>query len=803
MSLQEQPAVGIDIHGRLTFVNHAAEKYLGRTATELESAPLSDIVQGLDLLFSESSSSIISLALGNAQVVCPQTTLQSVCYLAIPVLEHEQIAGWLLLLLACPACSRLDTLVRLLSKVLQGANQSLVVSNLQGETRFVSEGFDHRFGYDLAGLNNAGGLQYLLTDPRMYQKWFECDVAPWAMQTELVTANGELHEAYVKVAGLRDAEGKPIARISIIDGLVAPQNHLLKRVSDGGDVTDLISTSRAQLMLNRIAEGVIGVDRRGRVDYLNPMAERLTGFTGQQASGRLLSEVFAIADEGGHQRIHDIVEPCLSQGIEVSSQHNCVVLRGDERELIVEYRASPVLGRQGRVSGAIVVFNDITERRSIEKQMAYQSSHDALTGLINRREFESRVSQSIVEARRHAKQFALIILDLDRFKVINDTCGHVAGDVLLKQVTALLYATMKEEYTFALGRLGGDEFGLLLQYCGIECARAVAERLCNAIQQFRFSWFERSYEVGASIGVSLINEHSRSLAEVLSAAESSCYLAKDHGRKRVHIYQSDDAELLQRRGEMQWLHRVQQALEKNQFCLYHQKILPLNTHNPMGAQSEVLVRMIDDHGKVVQPEAFIMAAERYQLMPEVDRWVIGNAFNILGQGDGRDRRGRNFYINLSGQTIGNENFLDFVVDKTRTSGIIPGQICFEITETAAIDNFSMAAQFIGELKEMGYRFALDDFGTGMSSYAYLKQLPVDYLKIDGSFVRDMVQDDTNHALVESINHMGHVMGIETIAEFVEDDVTLHRLWEIGVDHVQGFGVARPKPLWQSFGDTKH
>lgn len=560
----------------------------------------------------------------------------------------------------------------------------------------------------------------------------------------------------------------------------------------------------AHLILDRITEGVIGVDELGCVNYMNLTAERLIGQSLAQARGKELDQLLLLHEEdAGEEPVTDLLKPYLAGVPVMMPPRQCVLKRGQAQDLVIELTASPVLGAEGGIDGAIVVFSDITEMRSLEKQMAYQTSHDALTGLINRREFEARIHQAIIDAKQNKQEYALVILDLDRFKVINDTCGHVAGDVLLKQVTALLYATLRNDYSFILARLGGDEFGILLQYCGTACAREVSERLCREMQAFRFQWFENKYEMGASIGVSLISEYTRNHAEVLSAAESSCLLAKDRGRRRVHVYHPDDAELLQRRGDMQWLHRIRHALEKNQFCLYHQKIHPLIDNRPLPAQSEVLVRMIDERGKIVPPEAFIMAAERYQLMPEVDRWVINHAFDILGKRASRGKAQQRFYINLSGQSIGNENFLDYVVERTGSRGIRPQQICFEVTETAAIDNFSCAVQFIRVLREMGYHFALDDFGSGMSSYGYLKQLPVDFLKIDGSFVRDMLQDDTNQALVESINHMGHVMGVETIAEFVEDDATLQRLWEMGVDHVQGYGISRPTPLWQSLNTTRH
>ncbi len=428
-----------------------------------------------------------------------------------------------------------------------------------------------------------------------------------------------------------------------------------------------------------------------------------------------------------------------------------------------------------------------------KERVSYHARHDALTGLVNRREFEHRLNRALDDSHESDVEHALLYMDLDQFRVVNDTCGHVAGDELLKQLGGILQQKLRKADTLA--RLGGDEFGVLLEGCDVNEGTRVAATLREAIQDFRFMWDDHIFNLGVSVGVVAINKASDTVAQLLSAADTACYAAKDGGRNRIHVYQPDDSEVAERHGEMQWVSRITRALEDDRFVLYCQPIVPVADVGSTVEHYEILVRMLAEDGSTIPPGAFIPAAERYNLMDSIDRWVVANAFMHL---DRLSRAGwvelPSLAINLSGASLSHESLLPYVREQLGKYAVKPGLVCFEITETAAIANLSAASHVIKELKRLGCKFSLDDFGSGLSSFAYLKNLPVDYLKIDGIFVRDIAEDAIDRAMVKSINEVGHTMEMQTIAEFVENDAILARLKEIGVDLAQGYGISPPAPL---------
>jgi diguanylate cyclase (GGDEF)-like protein len=425
-----------------------------------------------------------------------------------------------------------------------------------------------------------------------------------------------------------------------------------------------------------------------------------------------------------------------------------------------------------------------------EAQFRYQASHDALTGLINRHEFERRVKVLISSTHMEKGENALCFMDLDQFKVVNDTCGHIAGDELLRQLGEVLQDAVRHSDTLA--RLGGDEFGILMEHCTLAQAQRAVTAIQQIIQDFQFSWEGQTFRIGVSIGLVAISESTPSLTELLKQADAACYMAKDLGRNRIHVYNPDDTQMVLRQGEMQWVSRINQALEENRFTLYAQSIVPLDKSTDM--HYEFLLRMVDERGEIVSPVTFLPAAERYDLMHKLDIWVVGHAFALLANHPDLVEQVHFFSINLSGQSITNVKFLDSVISQIKDLNLEPGKICFEVTETAAISNLRAATHFIAKLRELGCRFALDDFGSGLSSFGYLKNLQVDYLKIDGIFVKDIADDPIDHAMVKSINDIGHVMGMKTIAEFVESNKIKGMLRKLGVDYAQGYEIGRPQPF---------
>jgi diguanylate cyclase (GGDEF)-like protein/PAS domain S-box-containing protein len=546
----------------------------------------------------------------------------------------------------------------------------------------------------------------------------------------------------------------------------------------------------AQITLRSIGDGVITTDAECNVEYINPVAEELTGWKVDDASGRPIDEIF----RGFHEETCEPLENPLAVSIRrsrsIKSVRPTLLIRRDGNELYIESTASPIRDGKGEVTGGVLVFHDVSESRELNRRLSYHASHDILTGLVNRAEFESRLERALKSsAKAREASYALCYLDLDQFKIVNDSCGHSAGDALLGQLGALLKAKIRWRDTLA--RLGGDEFGVLLESCSLDEAMKTAEVLRVAISEFKFMWDDRSFRLGVSIGVVPITANNEDVAALLSAADSACAAAKEAGRNRIHSFQENDIDLMRRRREMQWAARINNALEDNRFELFRQTIQPLQTQED-GAHYEILLRMRDETGGIIAPGLFIEAAERYSITPSIDRWVIRNAFRwLVSEADERERLVL-CSINLSGQSLGDEKFLPFVVEQFQMSGLDATKICFEITETAAIASYSQANRFINALKELGCKFALDDFGTGLSSFGYLKHFPVDFLKIDGSFVKEILHDPIDREMVRSINEIGHLTGKQTIAEFAENEEIITMLKGMGIDYAQGYGVAEPK-----------
>jgi len=554
------------------------------------------------------------------------------------------------------------------------------------------------------------------------------------------------------------------------------------------------SETRFRLLLESVGEGIYGLDTEGRCTFVNEAALAMLGYTRDELLGRNTHALIHHTHADGSAYPAEACPIYDAFRADRPSQGLVEVLwRKDGSSFPAEYSAQP-MREAGRLTGAVLVFRDVTEAQALRHLLSYQATHDALTGLVNRQEFERRLERMLIETRGDGEAYALLYLDLDRFKVVNDTCGHTAGDQLLRQITARLQEHLRGRDTLA--RLGGDEFGVLLEHCPLDQALRIATELRDATQDYRFVWEGKPFSVGASIGLVPLSTTTGSVSAALAAADAACYAAKEQGRNRVHLYQPNDALLAQQHTQMQWVSRLTHALDANRFLLYQQVIAPLGQHGQSRPHHEVLLRLLDEEGRVVEPMAFVPAAERYSLMPAIDRWVVREVIShhAMQQRHAPVAERPIFAVNISGSSLADERLAEFVCGLLAEYGVPADMLCFEISETAAIANLSRAAQFIQTLKREGCLFALDNFGSGMSSFAYLKQLPVDFLKIDGSFIRTMVEDRLTRAMAEAINRVAHVMAIETVAECAESAPTLVLLQELGVDHAQGYALARPQPL---------
>jgi len=562
----------------------------------------------------------------------------------------------------------------------------------------------------------------------------------------------------------------------------------------GAIPTEVSQKPRAMATLDAMGESVITVDAEGRIDYINHSAELLLGQQVNQVLGKTFAEVASLVDENDRRQLSDPVQKALSGGARVSAARRAVLVPatgGNERFVEISVTQLQLDGKDS--SGLVLVLHDTSELRGLTRQMTYQASHDPLTGLVNRREFEHRLQEALDSAQSGDTGHALCYLDLDHFKVVNDTCGHTAGDNMLREIASLIKETVRDSDT--VGRIGGDEFALLLVGCPLEKARQIADNVVRSVNDYRFVWRDKIFNVGISIGLVEIGRDSGTIEDIMNSADSACYVAKKQGGLHVHVYSAREEANARHSGEIHWLLKLQGALRDNKFELYYQPIVHARAGGMSGPALEVFVRLAGEHGQPAAPPAeFIRAAERYRLMPHVDRWVVQAVLAALGRGGLKLPPGRSVAINIAGQTLGDAEFLEFVVDCFDHTGASPGDICFEVTEASVVANLEHAQRFLGVLHGMGCEFALDNFGRGLSSFSTLKTLPMDYLKIDGSFIKNLAGDAVNQAMVAAMIELSRSLNFRVVAEHVEDQWALDTVTGMGIDFVQGFMVGRPQPL---------
>ncbi|MES2899861.1 MAG: EAL domain-containing protein [Pseudomonadota bacterium] len=598
-----------------------------------------------------------------------------------------------------------------------------------------------------------------------------------------VRADGRRSHLAITTAPIDDPDGVGRLAVAVLHDVTQLKHAELSAATE---------KERALVTLAAITDGVITADRGGHINSVNPAAERMLGISFAQARGRHVREVLSFEESGGAVAIVDALERCLRERRPVASLPHLSMHRGEHQHFAVESAVAPVMLDDGELIGAVLVFHDVTESKRLMRRLGFEASHDALTGLVNRREFEARLKRTLERARSPGgASAALLYLDLDQFKVVNDTCGHQAGDELLKLLADNYAEHVRERDTLA--RIGGDEFALIVEHCDVEEALAVAQKILDATRDFRYACKGQMFQLGVSIGLSPIDRGTASVEEAMRRADHACYIAKERGRNRVYVHYQGDLDFAQRRSDMHWVTRLSHAFQNDQLQLYYQ---PIQALDPGGGRLhyEILLRLRNGRAMPILPGTFLPAAERYDVILKIDRWVLRTTLEWLAAHPEHTEQLEMCSINLSRRSLADQTFHKFAADLIDASGVPANKLCFEITEHGAIADMKKTIAFIEALASRGCRFSLDDFGTGMTSFSYLKQLPVNFIKIDGSFIQTMASSKVDYEMVRFTNDISHMMGRQTIAEYVSEPGMLASLREIGVDFAQGFCVGRPRPL---------
>jgi diguanylate cyclase (GGDEF)-like protein/PAS domain S-box-containing protein len=785
-TVQGEGTFALDHDGRLLFMNDEAERLLGWDSAELEGKNFFHRVDfkmdSISSIGSTKCAAIKSVGCSHlhngASINCKDGTRISISFISLPVFDEGKMFGKVFVF--CESKST-DIDAELYRSIIESAGSIIIKLDTRGEIVFASEITRNSFGERLEQLVPASVRATLRESPGAFSY-------PLQTVNRVKTIDGQVRQIAWSIRSASAAKDNVAGVICI--GVDVTQQ-------DTREDTLLPDRQLAGKVFDVMADGVITADQSGVVKYLNPVAEQLTGWTLSDAKGLLLKDVFHVMDR--HQRTA-VSESLLSLPRDCFHQENTfthILLRRDGWEFDIEETITPVHDRQGVIIGVAIVFRDVSDAGH-KADSAYEASHDGLTGLINRSEFEANLLQALSTAKADGRQHGFCYISVTSLHAETEQ----AADEIIKKVASLLYKKVRD--TDVLARIADNEFGVLLRNCSLENAREAAQSFCNEVNRHTFSSNHHELPVTLNVGVVPITSGCGSVADVMRIADSACYVAKDKGRNRIHLYKASDIALQLHQNELQWIHRIRRALDQDGFRLYCQSIVPLSAAGDAQhtVHHEILLRMEDERGEVIRPGLFISSAERYNMMPSIDRWVVKKALSLISEKMARKQPLGIFAINLSAQSLDDENFLGFVIDQLDKTQVPAGNICFEITESTAISNLISATRFMSILRGMGCRFALDDFGRGFSSYSYLKNLQVDYLKIDGSFVRDLANDPVDHAMVESINQIGHIMGVQTIAEFVESQDVLEKLMSLGVDHVQGYQLGKPQPMWHATQQSK-
>jgi diguanylate cyclase (GGDEF)-like protein/PAS domain S-box-containing protein len=796
--------VATDLQGVITTWNHAAEHLFGYRARDAIGRPI-DLIVPPDRLV---EAGILAERVRAGESVVEFQTVRmrrnSVCMdVAIthsPIRDaHGKVVGVSKILRDIGERKRLERALRDSERqfrVLYEETPAMLHSlDANGRLLSVSDSWLLALGYVRSEVVGSPFLNFLTPSsreivqgqllPRLLQAG-RCD----DLELQVRRSDGSLMDVRMSARLERDACGNPGRSLAVLSDVT--ERNRLARVLDE-------EHARLRVTLRSIGDGVITTDREGKVEFLNPVAEALTGWPAEEARGRSIEQVFHVVSEDSHRSIENPVAISLAQERAVGLPDRSLLIARDGNEFGIEDSTAPIRDLQGNSLGAVVVFHDVTAQRRMATEIHFRASHDPLTGLLNRMEFEERLTRTLARVKEGASDMALLYIDLDQFKLVNDACGHSVGDHLLRQIGGALQRCIRDRDTLA--RLGGDEFGVILEHCPVEQAHRVAQQICDRIEEFRFVHDQRRFRLGVSVGLVSIDAHWPSEAELLQAADACCYAAKEAGRNRVHAWLETDHTLTSHAGETHWASRIESALEENRFVLYAQKILPIASSQDQGMHCEVLMRMLDQDGSMVLPGAILPAAERFHMMPRVDRWVLRNVLEWMAENRDELERVDLIAVNLSGQSLGDKAFHRYALDLIAATSCDVKKLCFEVTETSAIANLHDAAEFVRFMRGLGVRSALDDFGAGAASFGYLKTLPVDFLKIDAQFIRNLVDNPLDDVAVRCFRDIASVLGIRTIAESIENDETRARLVEIGIDFGQGFAMHRPEQLETIFAAT--
>ena len=668
-------------------------------------------------------------------------------------------------------------------RILENLQDTYYQVDASGLFKHVSSSAEQLLGYKPNELVGSVSLSDLYANPNEREQFL----------AELLENNGRISKYSTQLVhkdgSYIDVETSAQTIVDEVHGIIGVEG-ITRDVSEQKYASERLFKEKelAQVTLKSIADAVITTDESGYVTFMNPVAEMLTDCANESDIGRNISELFHIVEESSRFVQSNPVTKSLKENTVIRLLGDNLLVNRNSNEFFVEMTVSPLVSSSGEIFGTVVVFRDVSESREVDRKIQWQARHDPLTGLFNRNELQKRLADCIHNmSGKNSSTF--LYMDLDRFKIVNDTCGHVAGDSLLRQLSFLLKKQIRSNDVLA--RVGGDEFGLLLSSCPLDQAVHIAENIRESIRDFRFSWNEKIFETGVSIGLVTIDQRVHSVTDVLSMADLACYTSKNKGRNRIHIYKMDDHEQAQHQQEVHWIGEINSAFEEDRFLLYYQPLHPLVQGHNETVYNELALRMISNTGELISPSSFLPAAERYNLMTRIDHWVFSKTLEFIVSYS----RGRGiFAVNISAGSMSDEDFHSFITAELKRLDINPAQICFEISESAAITHLSHANYFINYVKDLGCRFGIDGFGSGLSSMIHLKNLPVDYLKIDGNIIKDVITDQIDCLMVESINNMAHKMGLKTVAEHVESREVYEKVKAMGIDYGQGFYFDQPKPL---------